>query len=415
MRRNLAMRFAAILAGSAGLLAVGTGAEPADATAGPGASVVSLAGAGTATNTASGALAGHTGLNDPQAVAVDALGDVVVAVTNSCEIDMLPAHPGRQFGVTMTAGHIYVVAGRGCAALGPPTRSVDFPSGVAVGKDGDLVVVSASSNTVVAINHRSGRITDLAGTGHIGVPRSGSLAIASSLNHPEGVAADQNGDVFIADSGNCQVDMVPAQDGTFFGQAMLAGHLYPVAGTGTCGISTPGGPARSAAISAPIAVAVDVEGDLFITESGIDDIVEVPVSTGTYFGVTIAADDIAPIVGSGSNNTFLADGLPATSSFAELNYPDGIAVDGTGDLFIADGLDRSIREVPAHNTTLFGRTVTSGAMYTAAGASIVSARGVPGDGTTWIGAQLVDPTGVAVDGSDLVIADAGANRIWRLS
>jgi hypothetical protein len=45
----------------------------------------------------------------------------------------------------------------------------------------------------------------------------------------------------------------------------------------------------------------------------------------------------------------------------------------------------------------------------------VSKNGVPGNGTVWVGARLVDPTGVAVDGSALVIADGGANRVWELS
>jgi hypothetical protein len=375
-----------------------------------GPSATRLVGTGSAAPPRNGSSASAAALDSPQAIAVDGSGDLAVADTNACSVVVIPSHRQHAFGRTMAAGHVYVVAGGSCSSH----RGVGFPLSVAWGGRA-LFVVNGATDSDVAVG-QSGHIAVVAGNGRSGAPRLGAFARTSPLDHPAGVATDAAGDLFIADTGDCRVLMVPGVDGTFQGQAVAAGHLYAVAGTGTCTLANASGAARTAALSAPTAVSVDAAGDLFVTESGRQDVDEVPAGTGTYFGVPIAAGDIAPVAGSGSNNTFLAEGQPATGPYAELNYPGGTTSDAAGNLFIAGGYDRAVYVVPAHDTVLWGRHVSGGDLYTAAGAAPATTAGAsPGDVTQWIGPRLVDPTGVAWSGGRLLVVDRGANKIVALS
>jgi hypothetical protein len=89
----------------------------------------------------------------------------------------------------------------------------------------------------------------------------------AELNLPEGVAVDGAGNLLIADTLNRRVRVVAAHNGTFYGQAMTAGHIYTIAGDGTAGFSGDGGPATGAELYLPDAVAVDGAGDLLIADS----------------------------------------------------------------------------------------------------------------------------------------------------
>ncbi len=389
------------------------GAQPASATTSSSVVVSTMAGTGSASPPSSGHRAVGTPLDGPQAIGADSSGDIAIADTGACQIDVVAAHPGRLLGHHVTAAHLVVVAGSSCHRR-LSTHGVGVPIGVAWGVGG-LYVLNAATDSVVVIGP-SGHVAPVAGDGRSRPAEPSLPAHRSPLDHPEGIATDAAGDLFIADTGDCRVLLVPRQSGVHYGQSMEAGHLYAVAGSGTCTLSNPTGPASSAQLSSPTRVSVDASGDLFITESGRQDVDEVPVSSGTYFGVPIAAGGIAPVAGSGSNNTYLAEGQPATGSYAELNYPEGTTVDPQGDLFIADGLDQAIKVVPSHTATVFGQPVTAGDLYTLAGAEPTSAAGQPaGDKTRWIGGRLVDPTGIAFAGGRLVVADPGANKVWAIS
>ncbi len=101
---------------------------------------------------------------------------------------------------------------------------------------------------------------------------------------------------------------------------------------------------------------------------------------------------------------------------ADLNYPSGLALDGRGDLFIADSYDRAVRVVPAHDGTLFGRAVTADDMYTVAGLLPVSGSLPLGDGTRWILTRVTYPSGVAVGpGGALSFSDRGGNTVRRVA
>jgi trimeric autotransporter adhesin len=148
--------------------------------------------------------------------------------------------------------------------------------------------------------------------------------------------------MLIADSGNDRVRVVAATTGTFYGQAMTAGDIYTIAGTGTAGFSGDGGPASAAELNFPERLIVDGTGNLVIADTSNNRIRVAAASTGTFYGRAMTVGDIYTIAGT-SQFGFSGDGGPAAS--AELDQPDGVALDGAGNLLIADAGNRRIRQV----------------------------------------------------------------------
>jgi hypothetical protein len=123
---------------------------------------------------------------------------------------------------------------------------------------------------------------------------------------------------------------------------MTAGHIYTVAGDGTRGFSGDGGPATSAGLNNPSAVAADAAGNLLIADTGNQRIRVVAHGTGTFYGQPMTAGHIYTIAGH-ARHGFSGDGGPATS--AGLNNPSAVTVDAAGNLLIADSGDQRIRMV----------------------------------------------------------------------
>ena len=120
----------------------------------------------------------------------------------------------------------------------------------------------------------------------------------------------------------------------------------------------------------------------------------------------MTARHIYTVAGNGTYG-FSGDGGPATA--AELDYPDQTAVDGAGNLVIADSANDRVRVVAASTGTFYGQAMTAGDIYTVAGNGTT---GFSGDGGPATGAELDSPRGVTVDGAgNLVIADRGNNRV----
>jgi adhesin/invasin len=212
--------------------------------------------------------------------------------------------------------------------------------------------------------------------------------VASGLSAPSGLALDAAGDLFVADTDHCRVMMLAAQTADLYGQHERPGRLYDVAGR-TC--------ARGAALRYPTGLAVNSQGDLFIAEGTSNRVVMVRPHGSR------ALVDIAGTGHAGYNG----DSQPG--SRAELNQPDGLALDPTGDLFIADTANCRVREVPSHDVGLFGQTETPLSIYTVAGTGVC---GSAGRGAPTGLAQLFDPVGVATDGvGDVFIADKGDQSV----
>jgi hypothetical protein len=252
--------------------------------------IYTVAGNGTAGFSGDGGPATTAELNGPGAVTVDTAGNVVIADTGNNRVRVVAATPGTFYGIAMTAGHIYTVAGTGSA-----------------GFSGD-----------------------------------GGPATAAMLRTPTSVTTDPAGNLLVADSGNNRVRVIAATSGTFYGVAMTAGDIYTVAGNGSYGYGGDGGPATSAELRDPQGVSVDGAGNLLISDTLNSRVRLVAATSGTYYGEAVAAGDIATVAGSGRGG-FLGDSGPATG--ARLNYPAATGVDGTGNLLIVDDDNGRVREV----------------------------------------------------------------------
>jgi hypothetical protein len=355
------------------------------------------------------------GLRAPSGIAVDSIGDLFVADTDHCRITMVAGQSRRAYGIRVVVHHTYRLAGGPCGAK----DGLGFPTDVAVDQRGDVFIADAAGERVLVVRPGGTKgprpAVVVAGTGVAGYSGEGQPAGQSMLDHPTGIAVDGTGDLFIADTGNCRLRMVPSADGVHFGQPMEATHLYTVAGTGVCGSSGRGEPALSAQLDAPVAVAVDGVGDLFIADAGDDEVLETPVTSGLHYGESIGADDLAVIAGTGGNGPYLIDGLPATGETAELNDPQGLAVSTAGTLFISDGNMHCIRMVPSSSATVFGRSVHGGSMYTLAGALTVQNSSGGGNGTHWVLSHMDVPVGLALSGNgDLYFSDHGLNQVRQI-
>ncbi len=294
---------------------------------------------------------------------------------------------GSQFrGSTSTTGPtslISTVAGTGTGTDGyngdgGQATAAEFyePTGVAVDAAGNLFIAD-TGNSVIRKVSPAGIITTVAGTGTQGYSGDGGPATAATLNLPWGVAVDGAGDLFIADSFNNVIREVSP-----------AGIITTVAGNGKIGYSGDGGLARNATFFDPRGVAVDAVGDLFIADTYNDVIRKVSPS-----GL------ITTVAGTGTQG-YSGDGGPATA--ATLDGPWGVAVDTTGNLFIADLGNRVIRKVSP-----------AGVITTVAG---TGTQGYSGDGGPATAATLNAPWGVAVDtAGNFFIADRYNDVIREVS
>src|SRR5208282_1432049 len=220
-------------------------------------------------------------------------------------------------------GIITTVAGNGTAGYsgdgGAATNAkLYWPSGVAVDATGNLFIADYVNNRVREVG-ANGIITTVAGGGSNGLG-DGGAATNAELYYPAGVAVDATGSLFIADEGSQRIRKVGSN-----------GIITTVAGNGTQGYSGDGGAATNAELYLPTGVAVDASGNLFIVDSGNNVIRKV----GTN-GI------IATVAGNGTGG-YSGDGGAATT--AELSFPKGVAVDATGNLFIADYYNNRIRKV----------------------------------------------------------------------
>src|SRR5262249_39234350 len=158
-----------------------------------------------------------------------------------------------------------------------------------------------------------------------------------------------------------------------------------VAGGGTGGNR---GPATQAALDGPADVVVDAAGNLVIADTFHERIRVVAVKSGTFYGQAMKGGDIYVIAGNG-NPGVSGDGGPATQ--AELAIPACVAVDGAGNVAIADLRNNRVRLVAVKTGTFYGQAMTAGHIYTVAGDGF---QGYFGDGRQATQAELNQPGGV---------------------
>ena len=304
-------------------------------------------------------------LSEPRGVAVDAMGNVYVADYWNHRVRKVDA-------VTWTISTIVGTGGWGYSGDGGLATQAElrYPSAVTVDGAGNLYIADEGNHRVRKVEASTGTISTIAGSGEWGYSGDGGPAIEAELRYPSAVTVDGIDSFYVADSGNHRIRKVDAFTGT----------ISTIAGTGEWGYGGDGGPAIEAKLGYPQAVAVDHVGNLYISDFHNNRIRKVDAATGT----------INTIAGTGEWG-YSGDGGPATQ--AQLGYPEGVAVDGGGNLYISDSRNSRIRKVSAF----------TGTISTIAG---TGEWGYSGDGGPAIEAKLGYPEGVTVDGAgNLYIAD----------
>lgn len=224
-------------------------------------------------------------------------------------------------------------------------------------------------------------INNYAGNGSAGFSGDSSAASGAQLYSPLGLTFDSSGNLYIADSVNARV------------RKISGGTISTVAGDGTAGfieetVSTPTA-ATSAEMLAPTGVAVDSAGDIIIADAPNHVVWEV-VEGSTASGLSIPAGTFVTIAGT---NTGGYSGDGGLSGLAQLDFPTGVAVDKSGNIYIADSGNNVIREITASNGVI--STVVGGFATTQ---------------------QLHDPESVLVDSAgNLYISEQDGLRISKFS
>jgi len=258
----------------------------------------------------------------PKSVAIDAAGNIYIGEPNRVR--------------KVTAGIINSVAGTGVdghSGDGGPATAAQIRSigGVAVDAAGNLYIAEFSGHAIRRVT-AGGMITTVAGTTVQGYNGDGLLAAAAQLNFPSDVAVDSGGSYYIADTGNLRVRKVGAD-----------GVIRTVAGRP--GSPGDGSAATAVSLDGPTGVALDSAGNLYIADARAKRIRKVNT-----------AGLISTLAGGGASNR---EGAPAWE--ASFRLPFGVAVDSQGRVYIADGQDSRVRSVALDGTirTIAG-TGTSG-------------------------------------------------------
>jgi hypothetical protein len=248
------------------------------------------------------------------------------------------------------------------------------PAGVAYDSSGDLFIADSARNQVFEISI-GGTITVVVGDGTQGFSGDTGPATAAELNSPTSVAVGADGTLYVADTGNNRI------------RAVQSGAITTFAGTGTRGYSGDNGPATSASLNHPVALALDSTGAVLVCDQ----------DNGRVR--RISAGQITTIAGTGVQG-FAGDAGPATA--AQLNEPSGVVATSDGRIFIADTANQRIRVIS-----------TGGTISTYAGTGL---GGSAGDNGPAIAAQLNRPTGLALDAAnDLLIADLDNHRLRSIA
>jgi trimeric autotransporter adhesin len=346
---------------------------------------------------------------------------------------------GNAPAAAVLPGIINPIAGTGIAGNAgdnAPAISalLNSPTGVAFDSQGNYFFTDSANNEVREIS-AAGIITTIAGTGATGSSGDGGAATSATLNNPTGIAVDGAGNIYIADTNNNRIRLVSngvistfagtgaacnratiptCGDGGTSALAQLSaptglfltpsGLLYiadigdnsirtvgvrstamsTLAGTGSAGYSGDSGASATAQFSAPSAVAVDANGNIYVADTGNNAIRIIHNGTiNTY---------------AGSKTAGFSDGPAATALFSA---PSGLAVDAAGTLFVADKTNNAIRRI------------ANGQVVTVAGTTTA---GLTGNGGNSLLATFSAPQGVGLDNNgNLVVVDRANNVLRSIS
>ncbi|UWZ83946.1 NHL domain-containing protein [Occallatibacter riparius] len=383
--------------------------------------ISTVAGNGEGGYSGDGGPATRAQLSDPTGVAVDSTGNLYIADWANL----------RTRKVDAASGNISTIAGNGTTGDpidgGPATSSASYARDVVVDTTGKLYIADAGHWRIRAVDLSSGILSTVAGNGYASYSGDGFAAVSAQIDQSYGVAVDGSGNLYIADTKNLVVRKVDA----------ATGRVSTVAGNGKWGYSGDGGPARSAMLGRVLGLAVDTSGNIYIADPDNGAIRKVDATTGDIFTVpsngiggyyprAVAVDkpgslyiadsgnqkvrlidastgDMSTIAGTG-NTGYSGDGGLATG--AELNIPAGLALDRSGNLYIADSENGVIREVVLDPND----AANHGKITTVAGGASSQ------DPSNALGPALSKPIGVYVDyAGTIFISDNERARTFKVT
>ncbi len=399
-------------------------------------SVFKIDGSGTLTLVAGNSRAGFSGdgglavnaqLNSPQGVALDSFGNLYIADSLNNRVRMV--NPQGIISTFAGNGSVSVPGFWGDSGLATDAN-IHLPVAIAVDSSNNVYIAASADNTVRRVT-TDGIINIFAGAGYKGWYGDTGAAGLAGLTGPQDIAFGPKGVLFIADTGNAVIRQVGTDgvistvsgnnavgisgDGVALSLAMVspfgvavdssgviyvaelgsnrirkidtAGKITTAIGDGTQGFAGDGGAPNKVEMSLPTSVQVDSSGNLYFTDSLNNRIRK------------LSGGNVTTIAGNGLLSRS-GDGGAATG--AQLNSPLGVAVDATGNLYVADTLNNLVRRVD-----------TKGVITTFAGNGTA---GFGGDGGAAAGAQLNGPQGLAVDAAgNLYIADTQNARVRKVS
>ena len=290
--------------------------------------------------------------------------------------------------ITKTTGVISTVAGTTDSGYGGDNAQavsavLNGPCGVAVDQStGNVYIADTLNNRIRMITKTTGVISTVAGTGEYGYYGRGGQATLALLNNPTGVTVHPtSGNLYIADSGNFRIRMVSKKTGI----------IITVAGNGVPGYSGDGGPAVSATLSRTSKIAIEASsGNIYIADAGNNRVRMITKSSGV----------ISTVAGTGVGSH---EGDNTAATLATLFGPSGVALDTTGNLYIADANNNCIRMV----------TKSTGIITTVAGTGVT---GYTGDGGSATLAELTRPSDLDVDAAGrLFVCDTYNSRVRSVS
>ena len=325
------------------------------------------------TDVEDGIEATRASLFDPVDVATDRFGNVYISDSRH-----------HRIRVVDPLGVISTLAGTGDWGFtgdgGPAVAAqLHLPSGLALDSNGDLYVADTGNHRVLRIDADSRTVQTVAGTGYRGFSVEGGPANSAALSDPWGVAVDPAGSLYVTDQANNMVRRIDTE----------TANVYTVAGTGFRGFSGDGGPAVQAMFQRPSGIALDTVGSLYVADTWNHRLRRIDPWTGWV-------ETLAGSAGSG----YSGDG--GIASEAVLNRPTGVAVDASGNLYVADTGNQRVRKID----------LATGIVSTVGG---IGTPGYSGDGEGGAAAQLARPRGLAVDATgNLYVADSANHRVRRI-